>query len=235
MHRLDSIDGLRARLLGIGIPAGYVARLTRELEEHRRDVLEELRDAGVSGGAAELEVNARMGSFDELAVQLSTTLRRSTWCGRHPVVIFCVLPVLTFMASFALALALVIGVAEVAGWQEYRAKLTPGHWMLATGLAQGVRWALFAAIPFWFCWLARSAFCGYRWAFATCLVFSLHGLLHQFSIVAPAVGGKGSLSWGYGTHLDWIGLSVPLLVFGLFVILSKYTNATEVRHLESRP
>lgn len=234
MRKLKSIDGLRRRLLRNGLPAAYVMRATRELEEHREDLFSELREEGVVGAAAELKVAERMGNFDELATRLSNTMRRSNWCGRHPIATFCVLPVMSFIACFALVLAMMAGVAEFAGWLETKPKLTPGQWAWVTGFVQVLRWSLFAAIPFWFCWLARSTFCGYRWGLATCLVFSLHGLLHRLKIAAPAAGNDGSLAWGYSTRLDWIGMSVPLLVFALFVILSKHTNASEMRQPQAQ-
>jgi hypothetical protein len=233
MRKLKSIDGLRRRLLRNGLPAAYVMRATRELEEHREDLLEELRGEGVVGTAAELKVAERLGNFDVLATHLTGSMRRSNWCGRHPVVTFCLLPLLSFFAAFALVLAMIAGVAEVAGWLEPKPKLSPGQWAWVTGLVHVLRWSLFAAIPFWFCWLARSTFCGYRWGLATCLVFSVHGLLHRLKIVAPVTGGDGSLAWGYGTRFDWMGLSVPLVIFALFVILSKHTNASEMRQQQA--
>lgn len=229
MRKLKSIDGLRRRLLWNGLSAAYVMRATRELEEHREDLFDELREEGVVGTAAELKVAERMGSFDEMATRLSNTMRCSNWCGRHPIVTFCVLPVLSFIAGFMLVLAILAGVAEFAGWLETKPKLTPGQWAWVTGFVHVLRWSLFAAIPFWFCWLARSTFCGYRWGFATCLVFSAHGLLHHLKIVAPVTGNDGSLAWGYSTRPDWIGMSVPLVIFALFFILSKHTNASEMR------
>ena len=77
MRKLKSIDGLRRRLLRNGLPAAYVLRATRELEEHREDLFSELREEGVVGTAAELKVKERMGNFDDLATRLSNTMRRS--------------------------------------------------------------------------------------------------------------------------------------------------------------
>ena len=233
MRKLDSTAGLRRYLLRRGLPAGYVVRATRELEEHREDLLEELREDGVVGIEAEAKVNDRMGSFDDLAVRLTQSMRRSNWCGRHPILTFCLLPLLSFFIGFALVLATFAGIADMAGWLETKPKLTAGQWAIVTGGVHLLRWCLFAAIPFWFCWLARSSFCGYRWGLVTCAVFSLHGLLHSLKITAPVAGGDGSLAWGYSTHLNWIAMSVPLLIFALFFILSKHTNASEMRHQQA--
>lgn len=229
MRKPNSIDDLRQRLLRNGLPAAYVIRAVRELEEHREDLLSELREEGVIGIEAELKAAERMGNFDELATRLSNTMRRSRWCGRHPIVTFCLLPVMSFFAGFALVLAMLAGVAELGGWLETKPNLSSGQWAWVTGFVHVVRWGLFAAIPVVFCWLSRSTFCGYRWGLVTCLIFSVHGLLHRLTIVAPVTGGDGSLAWGYGTRFDWIGMSVPLIVFALFVILSKRTNASQMR------
>ena len=230
MRKLDSIEGLRRRLLRNGLPAAYVIRATRELGEHREDLFAELREDGVMGGEAEKKVAERMGSLDELAVRLSRTMRRTNWWGRHPIVTFCVLPVFLVMLGFALVALTFGGVAEIAGWWEPKTMLSRHQWDWVTRGVDVVRWSMFAAIPFWFCWLARSAFCGYRWGLATCLVFSIHGLLHQLKFAAPVKGGDGTLAWSYGTRFDWVGMSIPILIFVLFIILSKHTNASEMRH-----
>lgn len=229
MRKLDSIDGLRSRLLRSGLPAGYVVRAAQELEEHREDLFDELREEGVVGADAERTVSERMGSYDDLAKRLSRTMRRSNWWGRHPVVTFCVLPVLLFVTGFAVVALTFGGIAESAGWWESKTMLTRRQWDWVSFGVQFTRWSLFTAIPFWFCWLARNAFCGYGWGLATCVVFSIHGLLHRLKFVAPVKGGDGSLAWGYSNQFDWLGMSVPLLVFALFVILSKHTNASEMR------
>ena len=64
-------------------------------------------------------------------------------------------------------------------------------------------------------------------------MFSVHGLLHNLKIVAPVTGNDGSLAWGYSTHFNWTGMSVPLLIFALFVLLSKHTNASEMRQQQA--
>lgn len=227
MGKCTTIDGLRRRLLQNGLPAVYVMRATRELEEHREDLLDELREKGVVGLEAEQKVTERMGDFDDLAARLSNTMRRSTWCGRHPLLTFCVLPLITFIAGFGLVLAMLATAADLAGWLEAKPKLTPSQWASVTGFVHGMRWSLFAAIPFGFCWLARRTYCGYRWGLATCLIFSIHGLVNHLNVVAPVLGGDGVIAWGYGTRFDWIGMIVPLLSFTLFVVFSKHSNTTE--------
>lgn len=229
MRKLDSIEGLRRRLIVNGLPAAYVRGVTRELEEHREDVFAELRDEGVVGEEAEKRVAERMGRFDDLAVRLLKTMRRSNWWGRHPLLTFCILPLLSFITGFALVVVAMAGIADYAGWLEPGTMPGPRQWAWITGGVQLLHWSLFAGIPFWFCWLARSAYCGYRWGFVTCSVFSIHGLLHSLKVVAPKVGGDGSLAWGYSTRCDWLGMIVPLLIFGLFVVLSLYSNAIEIR------
>jgi hypothetical protein len=118
-------------------------------------------------------------------------------------------------------------IGELAGWWNPRSSLGFDGW---SGVAVAVhlfRWGLFTAIPFWFCWLARRSYCGYKWALATCLVFSLHGMVHSMNFVAPTGANKGSLSWGYGSHLDLAGLLIPLVVFGLFWMLCRHVDARE--------
>jgi len=234
MRDSDPIEQLRRKLLRQGLPAIYVNRTARELSEHRQDLMAEAEENGLRGEAAERSVAGRMGSFDELAARLSRTMRHSNWRGRHPVLTFCWLPILTFVSGFLLVAWIGGAIGELAGWWKPKSSLGPDGWaVVATGVHL-LRWGLFTAIPFWFCWLARHSYCGYKWGLATCLMFSLHGLVHSMSFVAPADGRKGSLSWGYSSNLDWLGMAVPLLVFALFLVISRQANAAEARQEESK-
>ena len=223
----DPLNKLGRKLRRRGLPGGYVSRTLRELAEHREDLRSEARERGLADAAAEQFVTERLGNLEELTTKLSQAMRRSNWYGRHPVLTFCVLPLFAFISAFMFAAWVLITVGELAGWADLRNSLDADGWSGVSFAIHLFRWGLFTAIPFWFCWLARNSYCGYRWAFSTCLIFSLHGLVHASSFTAPIDGGQGSLSWGYSTNLDPIGLLVPLVVFGLFRMLCRYTDAHE--------
>jgi hypothetical protein len=232
MRDSDPIEQLRRKLLRHGLPAAYVNRTVRELSEHRQDLMAEAEENGLNGDVAERSVAERMGNLDELAARLSRTMRRSNWRGRHPVLTFCWLPIFTFLCGFLLVIWIGGSIGELAGWWKPKSSLgADGSAMVTTGV-HVLRWGLFTAIPFWFCWLARTSYCGYKWGLTTCLTFSLHGLVHSMSFTLPLDGRKASLVWGYSTNLDWLGMAVPLLVFALFLVISRQTNASETRQEE---
>lgn len=232
MPNLDPLEKLQRTLRCQGMPGGYVSRTLRELSDHREDLRAEAAGQGLTGDAAERFVAAKLGRLDDLAVKLPRTMRQSNWYGRHPVLSFCVLPVLAFLIAFLVAIWIVFSAGEVSGWWRPRL-LDTDDWSGIIVAIQLFRWGLFTAIPFWFCWLSRSSYCGHKWALMTCLVFSLHGTVHSMKVVSP-LEGKGALSWGYGLQIDLAGMLIPLGVFALFWILSRHADARETSMERSR-
>jgi hypothetical protein len=228
MRNPDPIKELGGRLQRRGLPAAYVCRTIRELSEHREDLLAEAEERGLQGEAAQRFVSDRLGNLNDLAGKLSRSMRQSNWCGRHPIFTFCLLPLLSFLAAFLLVMWVASGVGELAGWWKPKGSLSASGWTAVSLGVHVVRWGLFTAIPFWFCWLARNSYCGHRWAFATCMMFSLHGLLHVMKFRPSVNGGQVSLTWGYSTQMDFLGLVIPLGVFALFLALSRHVDAREV-------
>jgi hypothetical protein len=234
MRESDPIEVLSQKLRRSGLPGGYVFRTMRELAEHRDDLRREATEQGMSGVDMEDFASRRLGDLDEIAARLAGNLRRASWYGRHPIMSFCFLPLFAFVAAFLFAVWVAGSMGELAGWWRPQGSLDADGW---AGVALALflfRWSLFTAIPFWFCWLARNSYCGHKWAFATCLGFSLHGLFHSMSFVAPIGGSHGSLAWGYGTRLDPAGFLIPLVVFALYRIVCRHLDARETAQEKAR-
>lgn len=233
MRKINSTVALRRKLIGRGLPAGYVCRAVRELEEHREDLREEAKEQGMEGAVADRYADEKLGDLGALAKTLCQSMRRSNWWGRHPLFTFCFLPLPAFvMGSFLVALALGL-VGDVYDWWSPKSSLEQEDWVDLAIIVKALYLGLHTAIPFWFCWLARNSFCGYRWALVTSILFALHGTLHRLTFDIPGIGSRATLTWGYrfetGLGIDPATALVPLVGFALFCVLARRSDQNELK------
>lgn len=87
---------LTITLIRRGIPVRHACRLVGELADHAEDAENELRLMGRSPQEAAILAREKLGDFGLLADEISNSFARRTFWGRHPVVSFVVLPVLSF-------------------------------------------------------------------------------------------------------------------------------------------
>src|ERR1700744_3838460 len=87
-------------------PRTQMRRLVQEVADHREDLIQEARAEGLSGMNAEVYAETRLGDPLTLAQDLMQALRRSSWWGRHYIIGFCWLPLLTVPLLWALLLCL---------------------------------------------------------------------------------------------------------------------------------
>ena len=231
MRKIESTAALRRKLIGRGLPAGYVCRAVRELEDHRDDLREEAKEQGMEGAAADRYADEKLGDLGALAKTMCQSMRRSNWWGRHPIFTFCFLPLPAFvLGSFLVALVLGL-IGDLYDWWGPKSSLEQEDWVDLAIAVKAFYLGLHTAIPFWFCWLARNSFCGYRWALVTSILFALHGTLHRLSFDIPGIKSQATLTWGYrfetGLGVDPATALVPLVGFALFFVLARRSNQTE--------
>ncbi len=90
----EFINQLRLRLVELGCPAGRLQRMVREMADHREDLVQAATAAGLAEPAAQEQADRRLGDPKKLAENLMVALRRSSWWGRHFLVVFGFLPLL---------------------------------------------------------------------------------------------------------------------------------------------
>ncbi|MGD9856037.1 MAG: hypothetical protein AB7U20_13920 [Planctomycetaceae bacterium] len=216
---LPSLNDLRTTLIRRGIPPRYAQRVTAELTDHAEDLAER------GDGADE-----RLGDLSQLADEITHTFRRRTFAGRHPWLMFVVLPFpLAIFACIAVLMAYFGSIMLVAKSLGLPADVPTGPMaailrivavILPTASCAGVTWFL--------CRSAQRA--GYRWtrAVAACLpvlLFAAHTYsvfrpdpsgqsdgLYQIGFFIPFVMGN-SLFAGFGWQ-QLLQTLVPLLVIG---------------------
>lgn len=109
--KLARESSLYAELVRRGLPAEYARRTAEELEDHRADLMSDLRAAGAAdpeGAAAE-----RLGETGELARRIAADYQRRSWFGRWPLINFLLAPIPILIAAFLIGYLpiAVVGVA----------------------------------------------------------------------------------------------------------------------------
>jgi hypothetical protein len=209
----DYIAQLRFRLLELGCPVARVQRMVREVAEHREDLVQAALAEGWSAPEAGAEADARLGNPLVLAEDLMTSERRAAWCGRHRVIAFGLLPLLTFPILWALILCLdlTLGYACGFGWNHNQLRAVadnPATFQYLVMAVNGANYVAIAMVTFLFCRLAGRSAAGRSWMLLAGLICALYSLFigtqlspHNFSLIL-------------GSRPHWIQAAIPLLVFG---------------------
>jgi hypothetical protein len=97
------------RLIQAGIAPRRARRILREFSEHHADLVAEQRSLGAGSAEAEAEAAARLGSEQQLVVNLLSRPDLRSWARRRPSVAFALTPLLSFAVAFAMSLAVMVG------------------------------------------------------------------------------------------------------------------------------
>src|ERR1700691_4256120 len=85
------------RLAEFGFRDARLRACAQELREHHEDLKQAALEEGMSESEAEARAEELLGEPYALAVQMIAVFRRSTWWGRHPVITFCLLPLVAML------------------------------------------------------------------------------------------------------------------------------------------
>lgn len=224
MSTLPWRDALAQELAAGGLPAGYVARLLDELDDHAWDLQEEERQrmstdatSRVTGGDPRAEARRRMGSPEELAQSALVEYRRSTFCGRHPVWGFVVAPTL------ALAVCWVAGISGfaslAANYPDFRqlplARIER-DWQVAKLVHAAVLLLPPLAVVAVGHWLWRRSGRPVRWVWIMTGIVALLAGMSASQLQFPMVDSRGTLTFGLGLALvprpeQWAQAALPIL------------------------
>jgi hypothetical protein len=210
----DYLAQLRCRLTELGCPAALINRMVQEIADHREDLMQ-----GASGNGSALpavEAEAALGQPDLLAEKLMASYRQSTWCGRHPLVMFGFLPpifpVLWFACfGFQLWVCYWFVCGIWFGWSEHKLHLAcdnPLFYQRGVIAVHAANYIAIALVPALFCWLARRSAVRPVWMFVACLICSGFALLLNVYTDPHHI----SLSFGLTWHLQWNQGAIPILV-----------------------
>ncbi len=215
------LEELRRHLARRKLPAAYAARLMDELSDHVTDFMEDQMstDALESRGLVE-----RLGSPQEIARQAAREFTRHRFSGRHPVLMFAVLPVFVLVAGYVASLFGVMGLGRVmklvspAMSSDSFSPVAAGAMRLACMAALLLPAVATAAL---FAWLAARAGLQRKWPIVTGVIVGVLAGLSQMDIYVSPQSGKSSLSLGlgFGTATAFFQLAkfaVPMM-FALWI------------------
>lgn len=215
MRNADFIQELHCELIKLGCPRRHVRRLVQEFADHREDLQHAALSEGVSNEEATTRASAQLGNPHLLAEQLMDSLRRSTWCGRHSLIAFSLLPVLGFpvLWLFILFAQCAVEYTVVFGCDDQRIHNSvsnpAGFHRILLGF-HCMDYVAIALATLVFFWLARWSAVKLKWLIIASAICSLCALItwgrltpHSFAI---------GFTVNSSLNLQWFRAAVPLVV-----------------------
>jgi hypothetical protein len=196
------------RLAEFGFRDARLRSCARELCEHREDLKQAALEEGMSEADAEARAEKLLGEPYALAAQISAVLRQSSWYGRHPVITFCLLPLVGMLLMMALGLgvdALATRLCFRAGEVSLLAETGAGMALLNT-VVLGTWCGMVLLTAIFFCWLAQRTARGLIWALTACAVCSFYSCCAGIQLHPHQV----TLCCGFPPalfHPDWVPLN----------------------------
>lgn len=205
------------RLAEFGLRDARLHSRARELREHHEDLKQAALEEGMSEADAEARAEKLLGEPYALAAQISAVLRRSSWYGRHPVITFCLLPLVGMLLMMALGLgvdALATRLYFKTGEVSLLAETGAGMALLNT-VVLGTWCGMVLLTAIFFCWLAQHTARGLIWALTACAVCSFYSCCAGIQLhpqeVTLCCGFPPALFHPDWIPLNWIPLFVPLV------------------------
>lgn len=173
---------IERRLIASRLPLAKRQRALQELSEHRDDLVQ----AALAEGLPEIEANVRadrsLGDPVQLAAQIVTATQQSSWCGRHPILAFCVLPFFGTIFAIATAYWVVLHLTPTPG-PQFRPNFATFRFVMSEGWAARVlichiaQLAAVTALAITFCEKAESSASKRHWMWTACGICSVQTCL----------------------------------------------------------
>jgi hypothetical protein len=193
------LNELRAEFARQNLPPFYAERLVVELSDHLNDYLED----HMSTDAKDLRsVVSRLGTPGGIATVAGREFRRQRFSGRHPVVAFVVLPLLTLPLLWSTTLAGIVAAAALLGFEKGSAAATGpmaewGNWCLP-GIVFGMVFTPIVIASLLFCRMASRAGVGATWSIVACGIIAALGSMAMINVALPTAAEQGHLTLGLG-------------------------------------
>jgi hypothetical protein len=205
----DYIAQLRCRLAELGCPRSRSNRLTREVADHREDLILAATRSGQSMPAAREAADRQLGDPLTLADSLMNTFRRSSWWGRHYLFAFGFLPLVAFPLVWGLFMYMQFQLAYAIGFHCDYQKLhamannpvTLNHLAM---FAYGCDYAAIGLVSMLICWLARRSGVSLLWMTIACLVGATYAQVTYTHV------SRHNYMAGLTFHPQWIRAAIPV-------------------------
>jgi hypothetical protein len=220
------------RLIQAGIAPRRARRILREFSEHHADLVAEQRSLGAGSAEAEAEAAARLGSEQQLVVNLLSRPDLRSWARRRPSVAFALTPLLSFAVAFAMSLAVMVGLLNwrKAQGDPLNSSSALMHWISEYGAAY-LLWGLPLAAALMLALVALRRRESSVWPYIGIVVTCVVGALTNFSVDLPPLAQTPSMTAGIGISTDHIGTPLMRAVSTAALALLPYVR---LRYLQRR-
>lgn len=182
----DPFADLREDLLRAGISPRRVNRYTRELSEHRIDLIEHLEAEGRTHQEAELEAARRLGNHEALLLPMLADRRFRSLAARWPALVYLGFP-LASQAALALLSAAVLILATDTPLRPIMADLGSGIALL---------WLVASVILSWLAILsAHRRRAAMHWPVLAALAVSTLAAATNISVTPPTAELSGEIAF----------------------------------------
>jgi len=180
----EAHETVAAELVRRGLPIDYAQRAAAELADHHRDLVAELRGAGLDEPNATAEATRRLGDARTLVKKTVREYQRRFWCGRWPLLTFLLGPipllVLAWVATGLLLFCILWPLKKlgIEGPEVPDGVVSMGEWVIDRMVAIWFLFAVPALVLLVFARLARRAALRWPWiALVACLLALSAGMI----------------------------------------------------------
>ncbi|MEO0531670.1 MAG: hypothetical protein AAF266_14010 [Planctomycetota bacterium] len=188
---------LYAELIRRGLPTDYARRTAEELDDHRADLLADLR-AEHADDPEEI-ANERLGETRALAKRIAADYQRRSWFGRWPLVSFLLLPPVLLIAVWTGLIYGLVGVGQLVNWAL--GSTAPGEaernlesaWTFYYVAIGVFSFAVPVALAWWYSRFALVGAQSRAYLLLACLSFGLmSGMVYHQVAIDPANADRAS-------------------------------------------
>jgi hypothetical protein len=193
------LENLRNELVRQKLPPFYVERLVSELSDHVNDFMED----PMRMDATDLHDAVRpLGLPSEIAASAAAEFRGQRFSGRHPVVAFVLLPIVSLPLMWAAPIVAMLAFAKVLGLESGGAVTTwpPiadwANWCVPVIIFGILDLPIVLSAAF-FCRLASKTAMSWKWSIGACSILALVGGLAIIQVVLPTPDHQGHITLGF--------------------------------------
>jgi hypothetical protein len=209
----DCLHALRQR----GVLPRHIRTLALELEDHRLELLQELRNEGYSPEEADAEAQRRLGCRHNLVRLFDAHDELKSDRHRKPWFFFAIVPACTWLLSYTLATAMVVSALAMSnGWRDKAGLLLESASVIALGMSWCVPF-LIAAIA---CFDAAKWRVHSTWPVVGVLLIAALSGITQLGVLETA--NEAALTLGVGLNWSLAGTALAKVTAALVLIVAPY-------------
>lgn len=219
----------------LGCPQRKIRKKLEELDLHHGVIKRAALREHLTEEGAEARASTQLGNPVALGEEAAAEVRQASWWGRHPILGFIVLPVVSLLPALIFSILMMYALAllrmSIPEWEEYFNGLGTGKTSIKEvrqliSLLFNVHFLVLTVLAIPFNWLARRSVSGLTWAAVPCIIFAAQGMFLQ-----PRLGGRYFPLAYYFTSPHLVGGLGPLLI----AVAGWYRHVRRVNRLNPLP